>query len=304
MNIGERLALYEERGFDERAAVINVFLEVALYTLFAAFPDTFVCFGGATLVLFFGSSRQSGDLDLLLTGATTPTAQELLDALSTPIAEAANILHIQKPQLSILASGGDHLKLLVQSEAERLFTIDVTRISAVIRSELIDVPLALHEDPAITAKIVSRDLLLLQKAEAFLTRRALKIRDAYDLKLLLDSGAELNEHLIAHLSDGIASERLEDPGFIVDGIAAVNYQKCKAELEPVLPHEVYRELERLLSHCEWPFVLFLRTGYKKKRLLWTGQNTSLKNRAAPVRSGSMKWRKSWDSRSMLFDKVS
>ena len=101
MNIGERLALYEERGFDERAAVINVFLEVALYTLFAAFPDTFVCFGGATLVLFFGSSRQSGDLDLLLTGATTPTAQELLDALSTPIAEAANMLHIQKPQLSI-----------------------------------------------------------------------------------------------------------------------------------------------------------------------------------------------------------
>lgn len=84
--------------------------------------------------------------------------------------------------------------------------------------------------------------MLLQKAEAFLTRRVLKVRDAYDIKLLLDFGAPLNDILKAHLSDGRASERLEDTAFIKKRIAAIDAKICEVELRPVLPREIYDQL--------------------------------------------------------------
>jgi predicted nucleotidyltransferase component of viral defense system len=65
MNIAERLARYEERGFSRENAAVNVLIEEALQVLFSSFPDTFVFFGGASLVLFYASPRHSGDLDLL-----------------------------------------------------------------------------------------------------------------------------------------------------------------------------------------------------------------------------------------------
>lgn len=43
-----------------------------------------------------------------------------------------------------------------------------------------------------TVRSVSKDHLLLQKAEAFAFRRGVKARDAYDIKLLLDTGAKLS----------------------------------------------------------------------------------------------------------------
>ncbi len=66
MNIAARLARFEDRGFNRETAAVNVLLEQALQALLSAFPDTFVFFGGASLVLFYGSPRHSGDLDLLI----------------------------------------------------------------------------------------------------------------------------------------------------------------------------------------------------------------------------------------------
>src|SRR5581483_8866978 len=94
MKLGDRQGQYEERGFAEKDAAVNVLLEVALQSLSAAFPDTFVCFGGATLVLFFGSSRVSADLDLLVSGDRIPSAQEVIAAASAPLSEAALTLSL------------------------------------------------------------------------------------------------------------------------------------------------------------------------------------------------------------------
>jgi hypothetical protein len=75
-------------------------------------------------------------------------------------------------------------------------------------------------------KFPSRNLLLLHKADALLGRKNAKCRDAFDIKVLRDSGAELNGSLKFHLQDGIVSDRLEDPDFISQRIAAVTQKRC------------------------------------------------------------------------------
>ncbi|MGC2478437.1 MAG: hypothetical protein WA423_01350, partial [Candidatus Sulfotelmatobacter sp.] len=55
-------------------------------------------------------------------------------------------------------------------------------------------------------------------------------------------GAELDENLKFHLEDGVVSDRLEDPNFINERIAAVTPKRCEAELREYLPEEVYRQL--------------------------------------------------------------
>ena len=56
MNIEERLAKYLKRDFSQEQAQILVLMEEVAIALFAALPEHFVLFGGATLVLF---SQQS-----------------------------------------------------------------------------------------------------------------------------------------------------------------------------------------------------------------------------------------------------
>jgi hypothetical protein len=246
MNIAERLAKYEQRGFSRETAAINVLLEEALQVLFSSFPDTFVFFGGASLVLFYGSPRHSGDLDLLVSTETPPSIDQLRQVLEQPLraaAEALGILElgIEEPTRAT----GEFLKLAVTSGARILFTIDLTRMSSVIRSELVEFPLASDSMKYIAVPVPSRDLQLLFKAEAFLKRRFLKARDAFDIKLLRDSGAKLDGNLKAHLVDGAASERLEDPEFITSRIDQVNSRTCRPELQPYLPKDIYEELERI-----------------------------------------------------------
>lgn len=113
------------------------------------------------------------------------------------------------------------------------------RTSAVIKSELVEQPIL--TDEAIV-KYPTRNLLLLHKAEAFLGRKNVKCRDAFDIKVLRDSGAELDGNLKFHLQDGVVSDRLENPDFIHQRIAAVTPKRCEAELQQYLPEEVYRQL--------------------------------------------------------------
>lgn len=182
MTLAERLKKFQDRGFRAETAAVLVLIEETLHSLFTTFPDTFVLVGGATLVLFYGSQRHSGDIDLL---------------------------------------------------------VDVSQTSAVMKTELIEQPIL--TDEAIV-RYPTRNLLLLHKAEAFLGRKNVKCRDAFDINMLRDSGAELNGNLKFHLQDGVVSDRLEDPDFIRQRIAAVTRKRCEAELQQYLPEEIYRQL--------------------------------------------------------------
>ena len=65
MNLTDRLRIYLDRGFQEDDAKILVLIEETGIAIFSAFPDHFVLFGGAALLLFYESPRFSRDLDLL-----------------------------------------------------------------------------------------------------------------------------------------------------------------------------------------------------------------------------------------------
>lgn len=221
-----------------------VLLEEALQVLFASFPDTFIFFGGASLVLFYGSSRHSGDLDLLISSEAAPGANELQRVLEQPLRAVAEALGFTGLTIEPARTTDEFLKLAVKAGGQVLFTIDLTKISAVIRSELVAFHITADSGERITVPVPSRNLQLLFKAEAFLKRSFLKARDAFDIKLLRDSGARLETNLKAHLADGPAAERLEDPQFIAKQIDRVNSRTCKPELQPYLPKEIYEELEK------------------------------------------------------------
>jgi hypothetical protein len=89
----------------------------------------------------------------------------------------------------------------------------------------------------------SRDYLLLQKGESFVTRRVVKARDAFDIRLLLLRGAKLDSQLKAHLHDALMWREV-DRGQINERIEKVDRKLCRAELKPVLPEDVYAELEK------------------------------------------------------------
>ena len=240
MTIAERLKRFQDRGFRTETAAVLVLIEEALHSLFATFPDTFVLFGGATLVLFYGSQRHSGDIDLLPNCDETPKAEDIIDCISPTLGEVAEPLGLAPLVINAIVDHRYLLKIKVESKDQRtLFTIDVSRTSTVIKSELVEQPI-LTEDAVV--KYPTRNLLLLHKAEAFLGRKNVKCRDAFDIKVLRDSGAALDGNLKFHLEDGVVSDRLEDPTFIYERIAAVTPRRCEAEFNEYLPEEVYRQL--------------------------------------------------------------
>jgi hypothetical protein len=244
MNIAERLAKYEERGFGRGTAAVNVLLEEALQVLLSTFPDAFIFFGGASLVLFYGSPRHSGDLDLLVSAEAPPSADELQRVLEQPLRAAGETLGFSELTIEPARATGEFLKLAVKGGEQVLFTIDLTKISALIKSELVSFPIPSDSKEQVTVPVPSRALQLLFKAEAFLKRPFLKTRDAFDIKLLCDSGATLDDNLKAHLADGPAADTLEDPDFIAERISRVNSKTCRPELQPYLPKDVYDELEK------------------------------------------------------------
>jgi hypothetical protein len=239
MTLAERLKNFEDRGFRAETTAVLVLIEEALHSLFTSFPDTFVLFGGATLVLFYGSQRHSGDIDLLPNCDEPPKAERIIDSISPALGEVAQALALAPLAISVIVDSEYLLKIKVESKDQQtLFTIDVSRTSAVIKSELVEQPILMDA----IVKYPTRNLLLLHKAEAFLGRKNVKCRDAFDIKILKDSGAELDGNLKFHLQDGVVSDRLEDPDFINQRIAAVTPKRCESELREYLPEDVYRQL--------------------------------------------------------------
>jgi hypothetical protein len=137
---------------------------------------------GPTLVLFYGSPRHSGDIDLLPNSDEIPNAETIIDSISPALGEVAQALGLAPLAISVIADSEYLLKIKVESKDQRtLFTIDISRTSAVIKSELVEQPIL--TDNAIV-KYPTRNLLLLHKAEAFLGRKNVKCRSVETLLIL------------------------------------------------------------------------------------------------------------------------
>src|SRR5205807_4217109 len=92
MNIARQIAKYEDKGFTRERAEVNTLIEHAAVTIFRDFPDAFVLFGGATLVLYHVSVRHSADLDLLSRAVETPTRQEIAASLERELTPLSAIM--------------------------------------------------------------------------------------------------------------------------------------------------------------------------------------------------------------------
>src|ERR1700686_4507935 len=91
MNLQTRVDNYKERGFQELEAEILVLMEKSAVALFASFPNHFILFGGATLVLFYESPRLSRDLDLLASPGPLPKTEDVQVVVRSGIQPLAEI---------------------------------------------------------------------------------------------------------------------------------------------------------------------------------------------------------------------
>lgn len=243
MNLEGRLAKYLERDFSLEQAQTLVLMEEAAVALFAELPEHFVLFGGATLVLFHNSPRLSKDLDLLARVDSLPSSEVLQSALEERVQEIAGIFGIGPVTFESEQNAEQFLRLwIIGSRGQRLFTVDLTRIGgSVLVREIVEETIVL-DDRTVLIPSVSRNYQLLQKAETFVSRRMVKTRDAFDMRLLLAEGAVLDETLKAHLNDLILWREL-DAEQINERIEQITPKLCRAELRSVLPEEVYDSLE-------------------------------------------------------------
>ena len=244
MTLQERIARYLDRNLQKDQAEILVLMEEAAIALFSALPDHFVLFGGATLVLFHESPRISKDLDLLARVDRLPRAQELIGALETRLQDVAGALGIGAVVFEPETEGEHFVRLwIVGSGKQKLFTVDLTRMGgSVLVREIVKEKIE-EEGKTTLIPAPSRDYLLLQKAETFVSRRVVKARDAFDIRLLLLRGAKLDGTLKAHLEDALKWGEVGREE-ISRRVESVNQKLCRAELRPVLPDKVYEELEQ------------------------------------------------------------
>ncbi|HJZ64260.1 MAG TPA: nucleotidyl transferase AbiEii/AbiGii toxin family protein [Candidatus Acidoferrum sp.] len=244
MTLQERIDRYLDRNLRQEQAETLVLMEEAAIALFSGLPDYFVLFGGATLVLFHGSPRISKDLDLLSRVERLPTAQEIGEALETRVQEVAGALGLGPVTFEPETEGEHFLRLwVVGPEKQRLFTVDLTRMGGSVLSREIVKEKIEQEGKTSLIPAASRDYLLLQKAESFVSRKVVKARDAFDIRLLLLRGAKLDSLLKAHLQDALMWREVNREQ-IEERIEKVDQKLCRAELKPVLPEEVYEEQEK------------------------------------------------------------
>jgi Nucleotidyl transferase AbiEii toxin, Type IV TA system len=244
MNIARQTAKYEAKGFSREKAEINALMENAIFAIFRDFPDAFLLFGGATLVLFHESVRHSADLDLLARGTSLPTRDEIVSTLKRELSPIAQILQPGELQFGSTGSGTEEGSIFVSSSSgQRLFRVDLTKFGSAIESEIETHPVEGLSGESVEIKSATKELLLLQKAEAFLLRRITKARDAYDIHVLLQKGTVLSPSLRAHLQDAVHANEI-DGAAISERLALVDLDLCRLELKPILPPETYTPLEK------------------------------------------------------------
>jgi Nucleotidyl transferase AbiEii toxin, Type IV TA system len=243
MNIARQTAKYEEKGFSREKAEINALMENAILAIFRDFPDAFLLFGGATLVLFHESVRHSADLDLLPRGTSIPKRDEIIDTLKREVSPIAQTLQLGELQFEATGSGGVEGSIFVSSSSgQRLFRVDLTKFGSAIESEIETHPMESQWGESVDIKSPTKELLLLQKAEAILLRRIVKARDAYDIYVLLQKGAVLSPNLRAHLEDAMHANEIDGEA-TSERIGLIDIDRCTLELKPILPPEIYTPLE-------------------------------------------------------------
>ncbi|HWH61527.1 MAG TPA: nucleotidyl transferase AbiEii/AbiGii toxin family protein [Terriglobales bacterium] len=241
MNVQERIEKYLKRGFQQPVAEILVLLEDCASGLFSAFPRRFVLFGGATLVLFYDSPRLSRDLDLLAKAEDLPEVPDLKKIIEASIQSLAETFGLGKLECHADITKKDFIKIWVQSNEKRLFSVDLTSIGGtVLKSDEVQEKLGNSDQIVITPNAKT---LLFQKCETFLERRNIKSRDAFDVDVLLSKGAQLDANLKAHLHDFIQMREL-DAESIRARIDRVDTKLCTAELRPVLPDALFSSLAK------------------------------------------------------------
>ena len=244
MNIARQIAKYEEKGFARDKAEINTLIENAVFTIFQEFPDAFVLFGGATLVLFHESVRHSADVDLLIRGDALPTQEQIIATLKRDLAPVARLLQLGELRFATAGRSMSEGSIFVTSTSGRmLFRVDLTRFGSAIESEMETHAMEAPSGESVWIKSPTKELLLLQKAEAFLLRRIVKARDGYDIHVLLEKGAVLTPVLRAQLADAIRANEM-DREAILERVEMMDEELCSLELGTVLPPEVYSPLEK------------------------------------------------------------
>ena len=243
MDIASRIAQYEERGFTAEQAQVNVLIEATAFAIFRDFPEAFVLIGGATLVLFHESMRHSADLDLLSRGAQTPSREEVAASLERELMPLGRIMELGRLRLEIDNSATREGRIFISTNTgQRLFRVDLTRLGSAIESEIEDHHVDGETGGSAVIKSATKELLLLQKAEAFLLRRAVKARDAYDIYLLKGLGATLSANLRSHLHDTVLANEI-DSSTLTNRIDRIDVKLCALELKQILPADVYKRLE-------------------------------------------------------------
>ena len=240
MNWQERVERYLRRGFQSEDAEILVLLEECAAGLFSVFPEHFVLFGGATLVLFYESPRLSRDLDLLAKVENLPALADIESAIRNSIQALAETFGLGKLEFQTIHAAGDLIKIWVQANQKHLFSVDLTPIGGtVLKSE--EVPNKIAESDQRIVITPSGSALLFQKCETFLERRIIKSRDAFDIDVLLTRGTSLDQNHRAHLDDFIRMRELDSES-IHDRIGRIDVKLCTAELRPMLPDRIFSSL--------------------------------------------------------------
>lgn len=243
MNLAEQLATFTSRGFSEERAETIVLMREAAIVLFEAFPDVLLLVGGASLILFQDSVRHSADLDFAPLGADVPRIELLTSVLTEGLRPLAVLLGRDPLGFKILNSSTALTELMVLAKQRKpLFTIDISGMGPVIKQGRETHALeAAGTTRTAQVKSASRDHLLLQKMQAFLLRRILKARDAYDILLLFNRGATLSGNLEQHLEDMLVGEFNSDR--IRERIESIDSKLCRADLKTILPESEYAPLE-------------------------------------------------------------
>lgn len=237
MNLAEQIAVYRERGFTQEQAEVIVMMRVAAAVLFRDFPDSFLLYGGAALVLFHKGTRHSADLDLDLREDEPPSPEAIKETLQDGLRPIAEALGHSPLTIEIGA------KVYVKNGNDELFTVDITHFGSVIENEIENHSLSI-EDDVVGVRAASRNLLLLNKAECFLLRRKIKARDAFDIYELRSSGITLDENLKANLNDTLMNNEIDSQG-ILERVKQIDDRRCKSELASILPPELFENLAKV-----------------------------------------------------------
>src|SRR5437879_2738347 len=94
MNFAAQVAMYQAQGFTAEQAEVITLMRIAAGVLFQDFPESFLLFGGATLLLFHHSVRHSGDLDLLSRIDERPTSGAIQASLADGLASVGEALNL------------------------------------------------------------------------------------------------------------------------------------------------------------------------------------------------------------------